>query len=495
VVVMRRLVAGQLWVRLLVALISISLIASAALALRGSQRAASAGVTSRFASRAALAAKFVGTYVTELAAREQLVASNTLAGPSDLEAPFAADIAAFGFEDGVLLDSAGRALAISPAAPALIGQQYAAQFAPLAAALKGHLVVTDVITAPNIPPLVGFAVPFDTPSGRRVFSGAYQISDTPLAALLGDTTTLQNAQLYLIDDANTVFATNVAQPPSAQTLIQRDQQLGAAVAKAGVAKAGVAKAGVAKAAAGSYKSGSTPYTFVKTAIPGTPWSYVIAAPTSGVFVSINGSSHWLPWLILGGLSLLILVAAWLTIRLLAGRRRLADLNAKLIAIARTDPLTGLSNRLHLTETLYELLANAYRRGYPVCVLMIDIDHFKHLNDTYGHRAGDQALRHVAQRLSTSLREGDLLARWGGEEFLAVLPHTDLEQGMAVAERVCHLLADVPIEIGENNTLVAIQTSVGVAEFAGDTLDALVDRADLGLYEAKAAGRNTVRATA
>jgi diguanylate cyclase (GGDEF)-like protein len=479
--VLRRLAAGQLWVRLLVALISISLIASAALALRGSQRAASAGVTSRFASRAALAAKFVGTYVTQLAAREQLVASTTLAGSSDLGAPFAADIAAFGFEDGVLLDSTGRALAISPATPALIGQQYAAQFAPLAAALKGQVVVTNVVVnAVDTSPLVGFAVPFDTPSGRRVFSGAYEISDTPLAALLSDTTTLENAQLYLIDDTSTVFATSVAQPPSAETLSQRDRELGTAVAKAG---------------AGSYKSGSTPYTFVKTAIPGTPWSYVIAAPTSEVFVSINGSGHWLPWLILGGLSILILFAAWLTIRLLAGRRRLDDLNAKLIAIARTDPLTGLSNRLHLTELLDTLLPNAYRRGQPVSVLMIDIDHFKHLNDTYGHRAGDQALRHVAHRLHTSLREGDLLARWGGEEFLAVLPDTDLKEGMAVAERLCRLLADVPIEMGEKDVLVAIQTSVGVAEFAGDTLDALVDRADLGLYEAKAAGRNTFRASA
>ena len=221
----------------------------------------------------------------------------------------------------------------------------------------------------------------------------------------------------------------------------------------------------------------------------------MTAPTSEVFVAVGGSGHWLPWLILGGLSIIILLAAWLTIRLLVGRRRLADLNAKLVAIDRTDPLTGLSNRLHLTELLDTLLPNAYRLGYPVSVLMIDIDHFKHLNDTYGHRAGDQALRHVAHRLQTSLREGDLLARWGGEEFLAVLPDTDLKEGMAVAERLCHLLADVPIEMGEKDVLVAIQTSVGVAEFAGDTLDALVDRADLGLYEAKAAGRNTVRASA
>jgi diguanylate cyclase (GGDEF)-like protein len=478
--VMRRLVAGQLWVRLLVALVSISLITSAGLALRASQVAAKRGVEARFASRAVLAAKFVGTYVTELTAREQQVATATLAG-QDSAAPFAAAIAAFGFEDGVLLDSAGRALAISPATPALIGQQYATQFAPLATALRGEVVVSNVVdTAAETPPLVGFAVPFDTPSGRRVFSGAYLIQDTPLAALLSDTTTLQNAQLYLIDDTSTVFASNVAQPPSAETLTQRDQQLGTAVAKAGT---------------GSYKSGSTPYTFVKTPIPGTPWSYVIAAPTSGVLISLSGSSHWLPWLILGCLSVLILIAAWLTIRLLAGRRRLADLNARLIAIARTDPLTGLSNRLHLTETLDKLLANAYVHDYPVCVLMIDIDHFKQVNDTYGHRGGDQALRHVAHRLSASLRDGDLLARWGGEEFLAVLPDTGIVEGTAVAKRLCQLLADVPIEMGAEEAPLWIHTSVGVAEFTGTTLDELVDRADLGLYEAKAAGRNTVRAAA
>ena len=240
--------------------------------------------------------------------------------------------------------------------------------------------------------------------------------------------------------------------------------------------------------------GSTQYTYVETPIPGTPWSYVIAAPTSGVYVTLTGTAHWLPWLILAGLSLLIVIAAWLTIRLLAGRRRLAELNTRLAILARTDKLTGLSNRLHLTEELEHLLIEARQQGFPVCVLMIDVDHFKDLNDTFGHRAGDLALRHVAHRLNTSLRQGDLLARWGGEEFLAVLPDTDMTQGMVVAERLCNLVAGTPIEVGEDGGLVAIHTSVGIAEYADDTVDTLVDRADLGLYEAKAAGRNTVRAS-
>jgi diguanylate cyclase (GGDEF)-like protein len=481
VAVMRRLSSGRWFARLVVALISVSLIGGAALFLHSSQAAARQGVDARFASRATLSAKFISTFATELTNREELVAASTLDGP-DPSAAFAANIAAFGFQYGVLLDAAGNALALWPATPELIGSQYGAQFAPLRQALLGYDVVSDVeVTSANTPPLVGFAIPFDTSSGRRVFSGAYLISSTPLAAFLSDSTTLQGAQLYLTDSSGIVFATNNAtQPTTAQSLTQVNPGLGLAATKA---------------LTGTYKFGTTPYSYVKAAVPGTPWSYVIAAPTSGVYVTLNGTGYWLPWLILAGLSLLLAIAAWLTIRLLAGRRRLADLNTRLAILARTDKLTGLSNRLHLTEELEQLLVDARRQGFPVCVLMIDIDHFKKLNDTFGHRAGDFALRHVAYRLNTSLRQGDLLARWGGEEFLAVLPDTDMAQGMVVAERLCNLVAGTPIEVGEDGGLVAIHTSVGIAEVADDTVDTLVDRADRGLYEAKAAGRNTVRAYA
>jgi len=476
---MRRLTDGRWFARGIVALISVSLIGGAALALHSSQSSSRRDTEARFASRATLAAKFIGTYATELTAREALVAASTLGG-SDPTAAFNANIAAFGFADGTLLDSAGRALALWPATPGLIGTDFGAQFVPLQRALLGYVVVSDVeATSLTTPPMVGFAIPFNTSSGRRVFSGAYLISSTPLAAFLDDSTTLKNAQLYLTDSAGVVFAANKTQPSKFETLTQLNPALGNATVKAST---------------GAFRSGSTSYTYVKTPIPGTPWSYVIAAPTNGVYASLAGTAHWLPWLILAGLSLLIVIAAWLTIRLLAGRRRLAELNTRLAIIARTDKLTGLSNRLHLTEELEQLLADARGVGFPVCVLMIDIDHFKNLNDTFGHRAGDVALRHVAHRLNTSLRGGDLLGRWGGEEFLAVLPDTDMTQGMVVAERLCDLVAGTPIQVGDDGGLVAIHTSVGIAEFADDTVDTLVDRADQGLYEAKAAGRNTVRAS-
>ena len=474
---MRGAFARQWWGRLLVSALAISLIAGAALALRSSQASAKRGVEARFAARATLAASFVSTYIDQLTDREKLVATNTLSG-SDPASAFASDVQAFGFQAGVLLDAAGEALAIQPSAPQLIGQQYGTKYLHLAAALKGKVAVSNVvISAVKGAPVVAFAVPFDTPSGRRVFSGAYTVNDTPLAAFLSATTTLKSAVLYLTDGTNTVLASN-GDLTSAESLPQRNPALGAATAISH---------------AGKYKLGSVGYTFVKVAVPGTSWSLLISAPSSGVYISIGGSGHWLPWLILAGLSLLILLASWLAIRLLDSRRRLAALNDQLESIARTDGLTGLSNRRHLTEQLEALMANAKRHDFNLCVLMIDIDHFKRLNDSFGHHAGDQALRHVADRLSSSLREGDLLARWGGEEFLAVLPYTGLTEGLAVAGRLCELVAAVPIPIGDDGTVVSIQTSVGVAQDGDDDLDSLVQRADRGLYEAKAAGRNTFRA--
>jgi diguanylate cyclase (GGDEF)-like protein len=124
--------------------------------------------------------------------------------------------------------------------------------------------------------------------------------------------------------------------------------------------------------------------------------------------------------------------------------------------------------------------------------MIDIDHFKTVNDTYGHQAGDQAICHIAEQLTVSLRDGDLLGRWGGEEFLAVLPYTASAEAFEVAERLRLLLGQTPIAIDGAEHPITVRTSIGVAEAGEDSLAALVHRADLGLYAAKAAGRDTVR---
>jgi diguanylate cyclase (GGDEF)-like protein len=477
VAVFHRLRTHRWAARLLIAVISVCLIGGAAGLLSASQASAHRGVSQRYDARAGLAANFVSTYVSQLTSRERSVALATLTG-RDPPAAFDQDVRAFGFQTAVVLDDHGRALSIVPSAPSLIGQQYSSTYAELGTALAGHIAVSNIVTfAGRGSPVVAFSVPFSTQYGLRVFSGAYAISQTPLAAFLSDTTTQTDAQVYLTDDAGAVLASNGAQPKAVRTLGQREPALGRAMAAH---------------ASGQYRVNSTSYTFVRKPVAGTPWSLTIVIPTAELYVSVVGASHWLPWLILVALSLLMALAALLTVRMLEGRRRLAHANRKLATLARTDGLSGLFNRLYVTEQLETLLANSSRYHFPVCVLMIDIDHFKQLNDKHGHQAGDEAIRHIADRLRISVRDGDLLGRWGGEEFLAVLPHTSLEEGLEVAERLRRLVALVPIEINAKADVVTIQISIGVAQSGDDSLAALVHRADLGLYEAKAAGRNAVR---
>jgi diguanylate cyclase (GGDEF)-like protein len=474
---LKRAFGAQWWARLFTAVVALSLIAGSALALHVSQTSGRRGVSQRYDARTQLAANFVSTYVAQVTARERAVAITTLTG-TDPRAAFASDVQAFGFQAGVLLDAQGRALSILPNKLSLIGQQFGTKYAHLTLALRDHVAVSNIVrSAVRAAPVVAFAVPFHTRSGLRVFSGAYTIADTPLAAFLTDSTTLKDAHVYLTDATGAVLASNGQPPQNVRTLAQRDAALGHALLGG---------------SGGSYTSHSTSFTFARHAVSGTPWSLVLTAPSSEVFVSIGGSSHWLPWMILLALSLLIVVVGYLAIRLLEGRRRLGKANHELAKIARTDGLTGLFNRFYLTEQVEAALANSARHDFPVCVLMIDIDHFKNLNDTYGHQAGDLAIRHVADCLTSSLRDGDLLGRWGGEEFLAVLPFTGLAEGLEAAERLRRLVATSPVELPGGSGPVTVYASVGVAMAADDSLASLVDRADQGLYAAKAAGRNTVR---
>jgi len=166
--------------------------------------------------------------------------------------------------------------------------------------------------------------------------------------------------------------------------------------------------------------------------------------------------------------------------------------------ASTDPLTGLANRNHLGTRLAELVASARRYGRPLACLMLDIDHFKDVNDTYGHLAGDDVLREVAARLRIGRRASDVLVRFGGEEFLAMLPETDLRGALAVAEKLRIRIAGTPIsilpEVGRAFD-VTVSVSVGVASWSERLGDGagLVAAADEALYQAKQSGRNRVAA--
>ncbi|MBN2498643.1 MAG: diguanylate cyclase [Deltaproteobacteria bacterium] len=167
-------------------------------------------------------------------------------------------------------------------------------------------------------------------------------------------------------------------------------------------------------------------------------------------------------------------------------------NARLYELAIRDGLTGLTIRRYFLARLEDELARAKRYGQPICLLMIDIDHFKRVNDSWGHPAGDRVLQSMAARLRGALRSSDLLSRYGGEEMVALLPEQGREQGRLVAEKLRAVVADEPFDLGEGN-LQTVTISLGVAAFPADASGGpdLVARADQALYAAKQAGRNRV----
>ncbi|MEO7152412.1 MAG: GGDEF domain-containing protein [Burkholderiaceae bacterium] len=178
------------------------------------------------------------------------------------------------------------------------------------------------------------------------------------------------------------------------------------------------------------------------------------------------------------------------------RRSLAEIqtelsnNRKLLA---TDPLTGSDNRRALTEILEREIARALRDGHPLSIAMVDIDHFKKVNDTHGHAAGDAVLVHLTQVARSILRGNDAFVRYGGEEFVLVLSETASAGARYVATRLQQVLARQPCVYREHT--IPTTFSAGVASLrSGDTEESLLRRADEAMYEAKRGGRNRVVAT-
>jgi len=174
----------------------------------------------------------------------------------------------------------------------------------------------------------------------------------------------------------------------------------------------------------------------------------------------------------------------------AQKGELRDALEALRKLATHDELTGLPNRRHALELLAYEERRAMRQNAPLCTCLIDIDHFKRINDTLGHLAGDEALRLFAAIVGSALRAGDVLARWGGEEFLLLLPATHPSEALPVIERLRQRCAD-PANWGANPE-VQVTFSAGVtAQQYGESVDLAIARADVALYAAKNAGRNRV----
>ncbi|UYO00254.1 MAG: GGDEF domain-containing protein [Devosia sp.] len=186
----------------------------------------------------------------------------------------------------------------------------------------------------------------------------------------------------------------------------------------------------------------------------------------------------------------------LEMKLEASREDIAALQRDLDDVRREsmlDPLTKIANRKSFDEGLEDAIKEFKETGAPLSLIMTDIDHFKTFNDTYGHQTGDQVLRLVAMTLKSNIKGKDIAARYGGEEFVAVLPSTDMEGAVIVAENIRKAIqAKELLKRSTNEKLGRITASFGVARFnASDTAVTFVERADRCLYAAKRAGRNRV----
>jgi len=172
------------------------------------------------------------------------------------------------------------------------------------------------------------------------------------------------------------------------------------------------------------------------------------------------------------------------------QKNLIDTNEYLNKVSRQDPLTGMSNRRDMMSRLSNELKRSARYKYPVSTILIDIDHFKRVNDTYGHGVGDRVLIALAKILNNGIRDTDSAARWGGEEFLICLPHTFCKDAEKVAEKLRLSVAESCVINDEEQ--IAITISAGVAEHQRESsMDDLIRSADDALYKAKEKGRNRV----
>ena len=168
-----------------------------------------------------------------------------------------------------------------------------------------------------------------------------------------------------------------------------------------------------------------------------------------------------------------------------------------LELAVTDQLTGLHNRRYMNGQLSALVARAIKGGEPTAALLIDIDHFKKINDNFGHDVGDEVLQEFAVRLASNVRAIDLPCRHGGEEFVVIMPDTTIAAAERIAERIRLHVAGSPFRVSGGKEILTVTISIGVAATLGegDTAEALIKRADSGVYDAKAAGRNKVIARA
>jgi diguanylate cyclase (GGDEF)-like protein len=443
--------------------------------LATSQAHARRDVAQRLAARTQAGAEFSSLYVKDLLAREREQAASWLTGRRPARLSLARSSQALGFSAALLVDRGGRVLQAAPAQPDVMGVTITGLDPYLAPALAGRATISNVVQSAIGLPVVATAVPFATASGRRVLSGTFDVSKSPLGGYMRHVIVVPGHRVYLVDATGNLIASSGPPLSAGETLSQPESRLAQLVRVK---------------RSGTYSSTHGNQFFVTAGIAGTPWRIVVVVPQAQLYISVDGASKWLAWVALAGLAVAGLLINMMGLRLVRSRKRLATLNADLQRLARVDVLTGLSNRRDIEETLIGALSAARRHQSNLAILLIDIDHFKRVNDTRGHQTGDAVLTATGHALEMALRTEDSVGRWGGEEFLAVLPNTDAEGALVIAERLrAHAAKPGP---GSADPRDAITVTIGAACWQSGGMDDLISRADHALYAGKSAGRNNVQ---
>lgn len=430
---------------------------------------------SRFQLRVELAERFLHAYVQDLLERERTLGQRELGAATVREDDFTRMVHAFGFQAAVLVGSTGELLQVSPSRPELVGSPVATRYPHLQSALRNGACVSPVVaSAAKQDPVVGFAVRFQTELGPRVFSGAYDVTTTPLRAYISNVLALKTAIADLVDDRGVVVASSRDALIRGRSLADVDPalQISAKPTDHGV-----------------YRRAARVRMFATRQVRGTPWRLLGSVDQDVFFAPVRDARGALPWVVYAAFCVAVFTAFIFLHGLLAGKRQLHQLNIELERLARVDRLTGLPNRHHLEEQLSRLASAARRHRSPLSVLIIDVDHFKSVNDAFGHGAGDTVLTTLAARMAAAVRVEDTIGRWGGEEFLALLPNTDERASLQIAERIRAAACSSPIQLADQRTL-EITASIGCATTLG-SVEGLLARADKALYSAKNAGRDRV----
>jgi diguanylate cyclase (GGDEF)-like protein len=482
-----RLIRSPRTVRLGVAILLLVFLAGLAAAIVDSQQQARRDVERRQLEHAATAAALMDSLFTQTYST-QGTDLRPISGRHVRNADVHTVVGPLSVGQTLVLDSAGRLLGAWPpvAGRGLVASDAIAS--DVRSALGGRPAVSPVAPATaHTPASAESAAPVDTPFGRRALINRYPLGVAAgyLRTYLTRVATLPGGHAYLVDGKLRLVAASVAGAALGGPL--PDRHLADAVMRGG---------------GGAY--GPAGY-FASAALHAAPYRIVITAPAHAVYAPVNGTTRRVPWLLYIGFALAAAGSLWLLGRLsrrsLLLRQTSRELDARdrevsarkqleiqLQYQADHDPLTGLFNRRRLVGELERRLPYANRYQHEGAVLLIDLDHFKFVNDSHGHAAGDVVLIATAELLRARMRETDVVARLGGDEFAVILSEADEPQAVAVAADLSSLLRDSPVG-------PQAQVSIGIGLFGmGRQLEAdeLLIAADIALYDAKERGGDQVR---